>query len=52
MKLAEAQTFGGVHAVGNANNANYGAPAICSPLKRLDEIGMLYTSAGMNSVKA
>ena len=30
LKAAEALTIAGVHAVGNANNVNYGAPAIRS----------------------
>jgi poly-gamma-glutamate synthesis protein (capsule biosynthesis protein) len=52
LKSAEALTFAGVHAVGNANNVNYGAPAIRSSLRRLDEIGILHTGAGVNSVEA
>lgn len=52
LKSAEALTFAGIHAVGNANNVNYGAPAIRSSLKRLDEIGILHTGAGVNSVEA
>jgi poly-gamma-glutamate capsule biosynthesis protein CapA/YwtB (metallophosphatase superfamily) len=48
LKSAEALTFAGVHAVGNANNVNYGAPAIRSSLRRLDEIGILHTGAGVN----
>jgi len=52
LKSAEALTFAGVHAVGNANNVNYGAPAIRSSLRRLDEIGVLHTGAGVNSAEA
>src|SRR5687767_14397089 len=52
LKSADALTFAGVHAVGNANNVNYGAPAIRSSLRRLDEIGILHTGAGVNSVEA
>jgi poly-gamma-glutamate capsule biosynthesis protein CapA/YwtB (metallophosphatase superfamily) len=52
LKSAEALTFAGVHAVGNANNVNYGAPAIRSSLRRLDEIGIPHTGAGVNSVEA
>ena len=52
LKSAEALTFAGIHAVGNANNVNYGAPAIRSSLKRLDEVGILHTGAGVNSVEA
>jgi Bacterial capsule synthesis protein PGA_cap len=52
LKSAEALTFVGVHAVGNANNVNYGGPAIRSSLRRLDEIGILHTGAGVNSIDA
>jgi len=47
-RAAEALNLAGVHAVGNANNVNYGAPAIRSSLERLDEIGVLHTGAGVN----
>src|SRR5437667_7808056 len=48
--LVSAQTLvvGGFHAVGNANNVNYGEDAIRSSLRRLDEVGVLYTGAGLN----
>src|SRR5262249_3875812 len=52
LKAAEALTIAGVHAVGNANNVNYGAPAIRSSLARLDELGILHTGAGVNIVEA
>jgi len=52
LKAAEALTIAGVHTVGNANNVNYGAPAIRSSLARLDELGILHTGAGVNSVEA
>jgi poly-gamma-glutamate synthesis protein (capsule biosynthesis protein) len=52
LKAAEALTIAGVHAVGNANNVNYGAAAIRSSLKRLDELGILHTGAGVNIVEA
>ncbi len=52
MKAAEALALAGIHAVGNANNVNYGAPAIRSSLKRLDELGILHTGAGVNSAEA
>jgi hypothetical protein len=52
LKAAEALTIAGVHAVGNANNVNYGAPAIRSSLARLDELGILHIGAGVNSVEA
>ena len=52
LKAAEALAVAGVHAVGNANNVNYGAPAIRSSLARLDELSILHTGAGVNSVEA
>ena len=52
LKSAEALTIAGVHVVGNANNVNYGGPAIRSSLKRLDEVGIKYTGAGVNIVEA
>jgi poly-gamma-glutamate capsule biosynthesis protein CapA/YwtB (metallophosphatase superfamily) len=52
LKAAEALSIAGVRAVGNANNVNYGAPAIRSSLKRLDELGILHTGAGVNIVEA
>jgi poly-gamma-glutamate capsule biosynthesis protein CapA/YwtB (metallophosphatase superfamily) len=52
LKAAEALPIAGVHAVGNANNVNYGAAAIRSSLARLDELGILHTGAGVNSVEA
>jgi poly-gamma-glutamate synthesis protein (capsule biosynthesis protein) len=45
---AQALVSGGYHAVGNANNVTYGEEAIRSSLRRLDEIGILYTGAGVN----
>jgi poly-gamma-glutamate capsule biosynthesis protein CapA/YwtB (metallophosphatase superfamily) len=52
LKAAEALSIAGVHAVGNANNVNYGAPAIRSSLRRLDELGILHTGAGVNLSEA
>jgi poly-gamma-glutamate synthesis protein (capsule biosynthesis protein) len=52
LKAAEALTIAGVHAVGIANNVNYGAPAIRSSLSRLDEVGILHTGAGVNIIEA
>jgi hypothetical protein len=52
LKAAEALTIAGVHAAGNANNVNYGAAAIRSSIARLDELGILHTGAGVNSVEA
>ncbi len=45
---AQALVVGGYHAVGNANNVNYGEEAIRSSLGRLDGIGIPYTGAGVN----
>lgn len=47
-RAAEALTIAGIHAVGNANNVNYGAPAIRSSLRRLGELGIPNTGAGLN----
>ena len=52
LKSAEALKLGGVHAVGNANNVNYGAPAIRSSLKALDAVGIPHTGAGNNREEA
>ena len=52
LKAAEALSIAGVHAVGNANNVNYGAAAIRSSLSRLDELRIRHTGAGVNSVEA
>jgi poly-gamma-glutamate capsule biosynthesis protein CapA/YwtB (metallophosphatase superfamily) len=52
LKAAEALSIAGIHAVGNANNVNYGAAAIRSSLKRLDELGIMHTGAGVNLVEA
>src|SRR5262249_3094353 len=45
---AEALVIGGFHAVGLANNVNYGEEAIRSSLKRLDALAIPYTGAGVN----
>jgi hypothetical protein len=45
-------TLAGVHAVGNANNVKDGAATIRLSFKRLDELGMLHTEAGVNSTTA
>jgi poly-gamma-glutamate capsule biosynthesis protein CapA/YwtB (metallophosphatase superfamily) len=45
---AQALVIGGYHAAGNANNVNYGEEAIRSSLRRLDNIGIPYTGAGVN----
>ena len=38
----------GYHAVGCANNVNYGAEAILASLEQLDKLGILHTGAGIN----
>jgi poly-gamma-glutamate synthesis protein (capsule biosynthesis protein) len=44
----EALRMSGIHAVGIANNVNYGAANIAASISRLDEIGILHTGAGDN----
>jgi poly-gamma-glutamate capsule biosynthesis protein CapA/YwtB (metallophosphatase superfamily) len=44
----EALKSAGIHAVGLANNVNYGEAAIAGSLARLDEIGIAHTGAGAN----
>jgi poly-gamma-glutamate synthesis protein (capsule biosynthesis protein) len=41
-----------VHAVGIANNVNYGAAHIAASIARLDEVGVLHTGAGRNLAAA
>src|SRR5882757_2461967 len=48
----EALKFAGIHAVGIANNVNYGAANIAASIARLDEIGVLHTGAGPNRAAA
>src|SRR5215470_12215144 len=43
---AQALVAGGYHAVGVANNVNYGEEAIRSSLAQLDRIGVSHTGAG------
>ena len=43
---------GGVHVVGNANNVNYGAPAIRSSIECLQANGIAFTGAGRNVEEA
>jgi poly-gamma-glutamate synthesis protein (capsule biosynthesis protein) len=52
LRSAEALKLAGVHAIGNANNVNYGAPAIRSSLQRLDALGIPHTGAGINREEA
>ena len=48
----EALKFAGIHAVGIANNVNYGAANIAASIARLDEIGVHHTGAGPNLAAA
>jgi poly-gamma-glutamate capsule biosynthesis protein CapA/YwtB (metallophosphatase superfamily) len=48
LAAAEALVIAGYHAIGNANNVNYGEEAIRSSLRRLDEVGISHTGAGVN----
>src|SRR5215470_6680756 len=49
---AQALVIGGFHAVGNANNVNYGEEAIRSSLRELERVGIPSTGAGVNSQAA
>jgi poly-gamma-glutamate synthesis protein (capsule biosynthesis protein) len=48
----EALKNSGIHAVGIANNVNYGWANISASIDRLDEIGVLHTGAGPNLAAA
>lgn len=48
----EALRLSGIHAVGIANNVNYGWDNISASIQRLDEIGMPHTGAGANAEAA
>ena len=48
----EALRLAGIHAVGNANNVNYGESAIRSSNGRLDEIGVAHCGSGANRAEA
>ena len=48
----EALQSAGVHAVGIANNVNYGEAAIMASIARLDELGVAHTGAGANRALA
>ena len=48
----EALRLAGIHAVGIANNVNYGAAHIMASIARLDQIGILHTGAGPNLAAA
>jgi len=48
----EALKLARIHAVGLANNVNYGATSIAASIARLDEVGILHTGAGPNLTAA
>jgi poly-gamma-glutamate synthesis protein (capsule biosynthesis protein) len=48
----EALKSAGIHAVGIANNVNYGEAAIAASITRLDELGIAHTGAGVNRAAA
>jgi poly-gamma-glutamate capsule biosynthesis protein CapA/YwtB (metallophosphatase superfamily) len=48
----EALRLSGIHAVGIANNVNYGAENIAASIARLDQLGILHTGAGPNLAAA
>ena len=48
----KALRLGGIHAVGIANNVNYGADNIAASLARLDRFGVPHTGAGANLAAA
>lgn len=48
----EALRSAGIHAVGIANNVNYGEAAITGSIARLDDIGIEHTGAGANRAAA
>src|SRR5260370_18898483 len=48
----EALKSAGIHAVGVANNVNYGEAAISGSIARLDELGLVHTGAGANRTAA
>ncbi len=48
----EALRLSGIHAVGIANNVNYGSINIAASIARLDQLGILHTGAGPNLAAA
>src|SRR5688572_21895111 len=48
--VGQALRVAGFQAVGTANNVNYGADAIMSSLRTLDELGIAHAGSGANSV--
>ena len=51
-KPAPALRHGGFHALGCANNVNFGAEAIMATVARLDEMGIAHTGAGADRAAA
>jgi poly-gamma-glutamate capsule biosynthesis protein CapA/YwtB (metallophosphatase superfamily) len=52
LAAAEALKLAGIHAVGIANNVNYGTAPILSSIARLDQLGIPHTGAGTNLQQA
>lgn len=52
LAAGEALASAGVHAVGIANNVNYGEAAIRASIMRLDELGIAHTGAGPHRTAA
>jgi poly-gamma-glutamate capsule biosynthesis protein CapA/YwtB (metallophosphatase superfamily) len=48
----EALRLSGIHAVGIANNVNYGTDNIAASIERLDQLGVKHTGAGPNLAAA
>lgn len=48
----EALRLGGIHAIGNANNQNYGTEAILASNANLDRLGVLHAGTGENQKAA
>ncbi|HSB49436.1 MAG TPA: CapA family protein [Burkholderiales bacterium] len=48
----QALTLAGFHAVGTANNVNYGADAIASSLRELGRLGIAHTGSGADRASA
>ena len=48
----EALTLAGYHAIGTANNVNYGPDAIPHSLRELDRLGIAHTGSGANRAAA
>jgi len=49
---SQALKSAGIHAVGIANNVNYGEAALTASITRLDELGVAHTGAGANRAAA